>query len=159
MQKINSLALSAVVVMILSGCDQNSHQQSEFQTLRAKVMAGQYDQAIEPLENLVEHSPASKRASRAGLFLFKSYFAKQDYENAHKWCDWTIAHHPNSLEARKCQFKKALIFFAEQDFVAASRQFQSVASDASNPLSSESRVFVKILEKLAEHDQQDPPDP
>ena len=91
--------------------------------------------------------------------MFKAYFAKQDYANALKWCDWTIDRHPTSLEAKKCQFKKALIFFAQQDFPAATKQLQSVANDASNPLRPEAEQFIRTLAKLQKTAQQEQSDP
>ena len=113
--------------------------------MRALVISGNHDQAIASLEAYAAEHPRGKHASRAGLFLFKANFAKRDYAEARKWCDWTIQNHPNSLEARKCEFKLGLVLMAQQDLGGALKQFEAVVSSNRNPLRPEATFFVDEL--------------
>ena len=139
------LAAVCGLLLFVCGCEQPV-KTNRFAAMRELVIQGQYDEAIESLEAEVSQSPTGPHASRAGLFLFKSYFAKGDFEEAKKWCDWTIRNHPNSLEARKCEFKIGLILLVQDQHQQALEQFQAIAASAGNPLRPEATSLVEYLE-------------
>lgn len=128
----------------LVGCNP-ADKSPEFEPLRKLVISGQYEKAITQLEAYLAAHPRGKHASRAGLFLFKANFASSQYAEARKWCEWTIQQHPESLEARKCEFKLGLILIAQEDLEGALSQFEMVASSTRNPLRTEAEFFVKDL--------------
>ena len=133
------------------GCADKAPNQSvqEFQSLRRQVLDGKYDETIPQLKNFLEKNPNSKHASRAGLFLFKCYFAQDDLENAKKWCDWTIEKHPRSLEAAKCKFKLVMIQMVAGDMDAAKKGFESLSQDAEIPQRPESKRLVQFLNEYS----------
>ena len=139
----------AMALAMLAGCQQQpgAANAQKFESIRAMVLAGRYDAAITSLEKYISKSADNKHASRAGLFLFKSHFAKGDFEQAKKWCQWTIDNHPESLEARKCEFKLGLVLLAQEKDKAALKQFKSVAASADNPLRPEATFFLKYMKQ------------
>ena len=160
MNRMNRLAFGAVLVGVVVinistiGCARQD--ETNFESCRALVLAGKYEQAITALEAYVETHPDSKQASRAGLFLFKANFAKGDLDSARKWCEWTIQKFPDSLEARKCEFKLGLVFLAQEKFQEAKQQFEFVAGSAKNPLKAEAEFFIEFVQRMLTIGELDP---
>lgn len=145
------------LTILVSGCEKPV-KSSRFEAMRNLVIQGDYDQAISSLEQYVSKSPTGSHASRAGLFLFKANFAKGNFDEAKKWCDWTIANHANSLEAKKCKFKIGLILLVQEKPQQALKQFQSVAASNDNPLRPEATTLVDHLKAKQGANDQDPSD-
>lgn len=132
------------LMLLVSGC-QNSTSSDHFSVMRSLVIQGNYDQAIGSLEEYASQSPNGPHASRAGLFLFKANFAKGNFDDAKKWCDWTISNHGDSLEAKKCEFKIGMIFLVQDQHQQALQQFQAIAASNDNPLRPEAAALVEHL--------------
>ena len=139
--KSMSKPLSLLLLITILGCgkQQSKNLARDFESLRRDVLAGKYEQTIPRLQNFLKNNPDSKQASRAGLFLFKCYFAENDLENAKRWCNWTIEKHPRSLEAAKCKFKLVLIQMVSGKIDAAKTSFESLAVWVCFPVTSTSR--------------------
>lgn len=142
--QFNLLFLVVVLLSLVCGCEKPV-QSSRFSAMRDWVIQGDYDRAIGALEAFVLELPASPDASRAGLFLFKANFAKGDFDAAREWCDWTIANHASSLEAKKCQFKIGLIHLVQDQPQQALNCFQVIAAATDNPLRPEATRLVEYL--------------
>ena len=130
------------LMVFVSGCE--PAKSNRFAAMRNLVIQAKYDQAIGSLQDYVSQSPAEPNASRAGLFLFKAYFAKGNFDAAKKWCDWTIANHPTSLEAQKCEFKIGLILLVRNQSQQAIKHFRKIAASES-PLRPEATSMVNYL--------------
>ena len=157
MNKLQFCVLMACcgVAMSLTACDKPKNS-ARFGPMRDMVVSGKYDEAIASLEAYVDKSPTGRDASRAGLFLFKANFAKENYDEAKKWCDWTIKNHPQSLEARKCEFKTGLVLLPQDKPEEALKRFESIAIAKNNPLRPEATFFVDYLKKELAAIQNDP---
>ena len=148
--RFTAVLAMVLAVVLFSGCQQKpgaakAAKPAKFESIRAMVLAGRYDTAITSLESYI--AADGQHASRAGLFLFKSHFAKGDFDQAKKWCQWTIDNHPKSLEARKCEFKLGLVLLAQDKNKAALKQFEAVAASADNPLRPEATFFSNYLKQ------------
>lgn len=152
MKRTRMTGLASLTALLLLTCacgNPKVKPKEEFQSLRLQVIAGEYDKAIPQLESFIKENPNSKNASRAGLFLFKAYFAKNQLSDAGKWCQWTIKNHPNSLEAHKCRYKLALISLVSGNSAKTKSELKLVADDTDNPLSPEASRLLKFLDEFS----------
>ncbi len=83
------------------------------------------------MRKIVEREPRGKFSSRAGLFLFKACVAQDRLDDAKRWGQWTIEHHPRSLEAHKCQYKLAMVTMMEGKPGAARERFEALGDNPS----------------------------
>jgi len=141
------LTVCVFALALSAGCEK-PRKSSNFDQARRLVLQGQYDAAISSLEEQIKLKRDSRHASRAGLFLFKANFAKGNYEEAKKWCQWTIDEHPESLEATKCKFKLGLVLMAQEAYPEALQRFETIAASTDNPLRPEATFFVSHLKTI-----------
>ena len=125
----------------------NGSHHRQFTAARALVISGKYQQAIPALTEFATKFPTSKQASRAGLFLFKANLALGDFEEATRWCEWTIQQYPNRLEAHKCQYKLGVLAMLQDDRKQALRCFTGLADRPDGPLAAESTAMVRFLSR------------
>ena len=129
-----------------TGCTRAKKQQArEFNEARQIVIEGDYAAGVERLKVFLQKNPKSVDASRAGLFLFKAYLAQGEFENAAKWCSWTIQEHPNSLEAHKCQYKLAMLTMLQGKQDEASKRFGELADLSKGPYSAEATAMRRFF--------------
>jgi TolA-binding protein len=134
-------------LLTLPGCQQPRKPQKDqqFQDARQLVVDGKYRAAVPALEKYIDQEPNHKNASRAGLFLFKAHLAQGQFDDAAKWCQWTIRQHPASLEAHKCRYKLAVLALVQGQHDDARQQFADMAKNPDGPLAAEAAAMAKFL--------------
>ena len=140
------LTVFSLLVAIL-GCQRpaNAQKDQQFQDARQLVLDGKYQAAVPALEKYIDRKPKHKNASRAGLFLFKAHVAQDQFDDAAKWCEWTIREHPASLEAHKCRYKLAVLSLVQGKQEDAQKRFAQMAKNPDGPLAAEAAAMEKFL--------------
>lgn len=144
---LGAVLLAGSMLVTLPGCQQPNKPQKDqqFQAARQLVVDGKYQQAVPPLEKYIDQKPHHKNASRAGLFLFKAHLAQGQFDEATKWCEWTIREHPATLEAHKCRYKLAVLSLVQGKHDDAQQRFADLAKNPDGPLAAEAAAMEKFL--------------
>ena len=151
--KLNSLQMLLITASFLVfscnvGCQSDTTESDSFQAARQNVHAGNFAQAIKEFKAFDSRFPKSKFASRTTFLIAKCQLGLGDYELSKQAFDDTIARFPNSLEAKKSEYKLAEIDFLEGEIESGAEKLKAIANGPANPYMPEAVAKLKTLEAL-----------
>ena len=151
--KLNSLQMllitaSFLVFSFCVGCQSDTTESDSFQTARQNVHAGNFAEALKEFQAFDLRFPKSKFASRTTFLTAKCQLGLGDYELSKRAFDDTIARYPNSLEAKKSQYKLAEIDFLKGEIESGVEKLKAIVNGPANPYMPEAVAKLKTLEAL-----------
>ena len=143
-----SMILIAPLILILQGCGSGSRENRDlFFEGKALVESGHYEDGKNHLNSYLELQPRGQFASRANLFLAKSYMGMGSLAAATSEFSALIERYRSTPEAKKAHFKLAMIAMIQGNKSEARERFSRIVNDHQGPLLPEAELMLIYLSR------------
>ncbi|MCI5192217.1 MAG: hypothetical protein D3915_03685 [Candidatus Electrothrix sp. AU1_5] len=143
------LLLFLLFLLMPCGCSRNSKGNIFLQGRKA-VTQGRFQKAIPVLRRYLQEKPHGKHASRALFFIAKAHIGLGEYDRAQAAFASLIREMPDTLEARKAEYKLALLDLWQDRTKKARQRLQAITAHPDSPLVPEAQAMLRYLEKEQE---------
>lgn len=140
------LLLFLLFLLMPCGCSGNSKGNIFLQGRKA-VTQGRFQKAIPVLRRYLQEKPHGKHASRALFFIAKAHIGLGEYDRAQAVFASLIREMPDTLEARKAEYKLALLDLWQGRTEKVRQRLRAITVHPDSPLVPEAQAMLRYLDK------------
>ena len=135
-----------LITLVVIGCENEKKSNPQFTAGRQALMRGQYEPAIEELQNYLRQKPDGALASRASFLIAKAQLGLGNNKDAREQFEQTLQKYGSSEEAHKSRYKLAMLSLIEGDKDDARRRFKDLTAKPSGTLVPEAAAMLRYLD-------------
>ena len=157
-KQFSIFALLAVIILIFSGCSSTGSEDEEnyaswpaeklYKEAQREIKAGDYQSAIEYLENLESRFPFGKLADQAQLDTAYAYYKYQEYDSSIAAADRFIKLHPTHPNVDYAYYLRGLAAFHKKDTPFDSIMPQDPADRDPSSARDSFKYFAELVKKF-----------